>query len=156
MTSQTCGKGLLVWRPEFGNWNVSSSTSSGLKKTAALSSTAPGALVNYSRCLTWTPAKCLDPALLISSMSVSYTALSFTIKHCFFLLKNRPVFLHTTHPSQPNPPLQKPAPAESWGSSCLLITAIFSSPMEFHLIYFLNPNSVEQKHFVTIILPKAK
>lgn len=59
-------------------------------------------------------------------------------------------------PSQPNTPLQKPVPAGSWASSCLLSTAISSPPMEFHLIYFLNPDSVEQKLFVTIILPKAK
>lgn len=63
------------------------------------------------------------------------------------------VFLHTFHP---HPPLQRPAPAESWASSCLLSTVISSLPIKFHLIYFLNPGSVEQKHFVTIILPKAK
>lgn len=156
MTSQICGTGLLGWRPGFGNWKVSSSTCSGLKKSATLLSTVPGALVNYSQYLAWTHAKCLDPALLISTMSIIYTTLSVTIKHCFFLLKNRSVFLHTTHPSQPNPPLQRLAPAESWASSCLLSTAISSPPMEFHLIYFFNPDSVEQKHFVTIILPKAK
>lgn len=63
------------------------------------------------------------------------------------------VFLHTFHP---HPPLQRPAPAESWASSCLLSTVISSPPIKFRLIYFLNPSSVEQKRFVTIILPKAK
>lgn len=63
------------------------------------------------------------------------------------------VFLHTFHP---HPPLQRPAPAETWASSCLLSTVISSPPIKFRLIYFLNPGSVEQKHFVTIILPKAK
>lgn len=156
MTSQTCGMGLLEWCPGFGNWKVSSSLCSGLKKSATLLLTAPGALVNYSQCLAWTPEKCPGPALFISAMSVIYTISSVTLKHCFLLSKNREGFLHMMCPSQPNTPLQKPVPAGSWASSCLLSTAISSPPMEFHLIYFLNPNSVEQKLFVTIILPKAK
>lgn len=56
----------------------------------------------------------------------------------------------------PRPPLQGPAPADFRASPCLLSTATSSPLVKFHLIYFLNPNSVEQKHFVTIILPKAQ
>lgn len=77
------------------------------EKSATSSLNVPGALVNYSLHLASTHAKCLNLALLISVMSVIHATPFVTIKHDFFPLKSRAVFLHTSPPLQPNPPLQR-------------------------------------------------